>query len=162
MRDDSKSTDIEYRDVVRVRSGVGMVLKVRGESSKSVEYKRKEARGSERERERERASDAVDPLDGLPHERCIRRLTGGAIKSRQQTDRQSPLPATPNTWLQYTNTGSTLTAETPILSNVYVYASTFLFRPLIHVHRSFLVSPFPSHYYPCLLPPTTGGGSTIN
>lgn len=30
------------------------------------------------------------PLGWLPHERCIRRLTGGAIKSRQQTDRQSP------------------------------------------------------------------------
>ncbi|KYN34182.1 hypothetical protein ALC56_11288, partial [Trachymyrmex septentrionalis] len=31
------------------------------------------------------------PLGWLPHERCIRRLTGGAIKSRQQTNRQSPL-----------------------------------------------------------------------
>jgi len=34
---------------------------------------------------------ATGRMAWTPHERCIRRLTGGAIKSRQQTDRQSPL-----------------------------------------------------------------------
>lgn len=40
------------------------------------------------------AEDAGGPLRWLAHERCIRRLTEGAIKSRQQTDR--PTDSHPN------------------------------------------------------------------
>ncbi|EGI62420.1 hypothetical protein G5I_09204 [Acromyrmex echinatior] len=68
-----------------------------------VRREEEELDGEEREKDGDRESTGYilpphrlwsgwrGPLGWLPHERCIRRLTGGAIKSRQQTNRQSPL-----------------------------------------------------------------------
>lgn len=61
------------------------------ESEKEIEIKDDRKQREFRELESIVSSDGLGPLGWLPHERCIRRLTGGAIKSRQQTDRQSPL-----------------------------------------------------------------------
>lgn len=80
------------------------------EEKARCERERRRKKGEEREREREYGlvrsiqGERRGPLGWLPHERCIRRLTGGAIKSRQQTDRQSPLCTSLIPPMQYTTT----------------------------------------------------------
>ena len=112
---------------------------------RSSKSRSKSSGGSSSSSSSTRSVGCRGPLGWLPHERCIRRLAGGAIKSRQQTDRQSPLPAAPNTRCN-TLTRTTLTAAAAAAASILEYLSLHSrYLPSSPWQRVFL-TPFPFHF----------------